>query len=126
MRKQKQALFYTWLIAITFASLMPASSLPDHVPLPLGTDKAVHIVMYTILTLLARVAFMRAGHGNPYRRSLAIAATIISYGILIEILQPLISTRRFEWADILANTAGVLCGCLLWRREPPNRHAGTK
>jgi VanZ family protein len=75
--------------------------------------------MYTILAWLARPAFMRESHDHPYRRILAIATGIIIYGVLLDILQPLLSSRNLEWTDILANTTGVLCGSLLWRVVPP-------
>lgn len=110
--------FFLWLIAITFASLLPESTLPDRPPLPLGTDKAAHILMYTILVWLARPAFLRESKDHPYRRLLVIAPGIIIYGALLDILQPVLSSRSLEWADILANSTGVLCGSLLCRVVP--------
>lgn len=110
--------FYFWFIAITVASLMPASALPGRVTLPLGADKGAHMLMYMILAMLARPVFMSARTEHRYRKSLLIMLGITLYGILLEILQPQLSTRSFEWTDILANTAGVLGGCLLWGPLP--------
>lgn len=110
--------FYIWLGAVTFVSLLPADALPDELPLPVDADKVIHLLMYTILSLLARPALMRDAAGNHQIKVIAIMAGIVIYGALLDTLQPLISTRSFEWADILANTAGVLCGSLLWRYMP--------
>ncbi len=48
------------------------------------------------------------------RRSIAIVAFIVM-GISLEFAQMLVNTRSFEWADMLANVAGVVIAALLFR-----------
>ncbi len=109
--------FYIWLVGVTVASLLPSSSLDVGFTVPLGADKGIHSLMYMILMWLAPSALRRANHSPNYRTLLGVAACIVLYSLLLEVLQPLISARTFEWADILANTAGVLGGLLLWHRR---------
>jgi len=89
------------LVAVAIVSLMPA---PD-----VGvSDKVSHLVTYFILTgwfgLLAR-----------HRLELAwTVVALIGYGMIIELLQAQTGYRFAEWGDVIANTAGCLCGATLY------------
>jgi VanZ family protein len=42
-----------------------------------------------------------------------LAAALVTIGIVLELVQGLSAARSAELLDVLANTAGVLCGWLL-------------
>jgi VanZ family protein len=48
-----------------------------------------------------------------FRRAWRVALALVLYGILIELLQSLTSTRQAEFGDVLADGAGVLLGWVL-------------
>ncbi len=85
---------------ITVLSLFPVEELPKIQ----GNDKLHHFIAYCAAILPVAVA----------RRRLAIwlAPAIVLYSGLIELLQPF-SNRYAEWADLGANTLGVMVGTLI-------------
>ena len=91
------------LALITIMSLWPLDELPS-VP---GTDRIHHIIAYAILSI-------PAGLHRP-DRWIFFGLLFIAYGGAIELLQPYVN-RYGEWADMLANTAGVVCGLFIARR----------
>ena len=88
------------LLIITRLSLWPLDSLPS-VP---GSDKTHHLIAY------AAVVFPVALR-KPNRWMLFVVF-FIGYSGLIELIQPYVN-RHGEWLDMLANTAGVVCGIAL-------------
>ena len=84
-------------MAITLLSLWPLSELP---PVP-GGDKTHHFVAYGLLML--PTALRKPDHWILY------GLFFIAYGGAIELIQ-LYVNRHGEWMDMLANTAGVICG----------------
>ncbi len=88
------------LLTITTASLWPIANLPS-VP---GSDKTHHLIAYA--TLVFPVALRKPN------RWMLIVVFFIFYSGLIELVQPYVN-RYGEWLDMLANTAGVVCGVAL-------------
>lgn len=88
---------------VLFLSLMPDSGAPSY-----GWDKANHFVAYGVMSLL----FMRAAAGGRPSIRTAIAAVIAVslFGIGVEFLQSLTSTRKADALDALANGLGVVVG----------------
>jgi len=79
------------------------------------TDKMLHGVAYFVLTLLWLFYYLMKKRGNPdYKWGFFnISALVIVFGMLIEVLQgALTSYRQPDWADILANSIGVLIAFL--------------
>lgn len=96
-----------WLIAITVASLISAQTVSEikmvYIP---GLDKLIHFIMYMILTIFLLSAIKE--------RKYQIIGFSIFYGILMEILQFLISSgRSFEIYDIIANISGAIGGAII-------------
>ena len=88
------------LAIVGVLSLIPA---PD-----IGvSDKSMHFVTYFSLSagfsLLVRLN----------RNLIFIAFGLISYGILLEFLQGMTGYRFMETYDMLANSAGVVCGLIV-------------
>ena len=93
---------YAMLAMVGVLSLIPSPDIGVE-----GSDKVIHFLTYFILsagfTTLVR-----------YRRNLMfVAAGLIGYGILLEFLQGLTGYRFMEGYDMLANSAGVICGLLI-------------
>ena len=92
------ALGYAMLAVVAFYSLIPISA-----ELP-GTDKTLHFITYFLLS-----AFFTTLVQLP--RSLwLVAAGLVLFGVLMEILQGLTGYRYLEIMDMLANGLGVLVG----------------
>jgi hypothetical protein len=73
-------------------------------------DADVHAAMWGIATLLVLLAL----RDRP--RIYFGALGVWLWSVLVEILQPLVtSTRAFQWGDLLGNTVGVLLALLIYR-----------
>ena len=88
------------LAVITWLSFWPLDTLPQ-TP---GSDKLHHLIAYAFLTLPAAL--------RKPRRWMAVCLFFIAYSGIIELLQPFVNRYR-EWADMLANTSGVVCGVII-------------
>ncbi|OUR78778.1 hypothetical protein A9Q83_06115 [Alphaproteobacteria bacterium 46_93_T64] len=97
-----------WLvlgIAITVGSLIPIEAVPQSVSLL--SDKIQHGVAYFCLGALGWQA-------ATSRAALIIFVSIsLGLGVAIEFLQPL-SGRHFEWADMAANSTGLIIAIILF------------
>jgi hypothetical protein len=92
------------IMLVIVASLMPN---PPHVARFSGNDKLGHFAAYIAITFWFGQIYTR----NRARWSMALAFVIL--GISLEYLQRLSGYRTFEYADMGANAAGVLCALLL-------------
>lgn len=92
---------WLWVAGVCFLSLTP------HPPEPVafhGVDKLWHTLAYALLMLwFCQVKVVRQAR---IRLFLGLSAM----GVGIELLQGLSGYRHFEYADMLANTSGVLVG----------------
>jgi VanZ family protein len=88
------------LLVITILSLWPLDELPS-IP---GTDKTHHLIAYAILMLPTAL--------RKPDRWILFGLLFIAYSGAIELLQPY-ANRYGEWLDMLANTAGVVCGLII-------------
>jgi len=98
-----------WLLVVIvlYLSLTPAPPQPLHFE---GVDKFEHVLAYFVLMFWFAQIYHHA------RTRLWIAGGLIAMGIAIEILQPILAPRFFEWWDMLADTTGVL---LAWALAGP-------
>ena len=90
-----------WVAAVFFLSLTP------HPPQPIsfsGVDKWEHALAYALLMLWFCQVYV--GHGARIRLLLL----LVAMGVVVEILQGMGGYRYFEYADMLANSAGALIG----------------
>lgn len=94
------ALSVAAMMAITIASLMPRGGVGD----PGEADKIAHVLAYWAATLPAAV-----GRTAP---AIWVAAAVIGWSGLIELVQPLIG-RSGSLSDLVANAGGVAIGLVL-------------
>ena len=90
------------VLAVSWLALVPAP--PPQADT--GWDKANHALAFAVLALLAE------GGWGP-GRARAIAAGLMAYGALIEGLQTQLPPRCGDWADLMADAAGVAIGLAL-------------
>lgn len=112
-----------WAVAIAtvvIGSLLPSATLTRlHYNAIAPNDKIVHFMGYTVLAVMP-VAFLElVGMG------IALAASMIPMGVLLEFLQRLVPGRSFEIGDMIANSLGVIAGTMLalWIRAALKRLA---
>lgn len=98
------------LLAVLFSTLAPAVWFWPHkdelMSWLANFDKWAHAVSFLILT----VWFTGQYRPRSYWR---IAVGLIVFGMLIEISQRLVGYRSAEWADLVADVAGILLGLLI-------------
>ena len=98
-----------WTVLITVASLVSSSAIPK-VNL-LWNDKIVHFLFYFFFVVFWSFAL----HKNFYLKkySFIIVVFAIVYGIIIEVLQELLTTTREpDLYDVFANALGAIIGYL--------------
>ena len=102
------ALWTVSVLLVVIGSLLPESSLLRlHYDAIAPNDKVVHFMGYTVLALVPVALLELVGLG------IALAASMIPMGVLLEFLQRLVPGRSFEIADMVADSLGVLLGILL-------------
>lgn len=102
-QKQCRFLFVAAAVAIYILALLPQAQAPQlH-----WSDKVSHLLAFMVLALL-----LRRGFGISYLKSVLL---LIFYGGLIEVSQYFTPDRSAEWADIGADTVGILIGLTLYR-----------
>ena len=115
MKRQPLELATVWyglgglmLLVVAVVSLIPIPA--ESVP---GGDKFAHLVTYAILgSWFSLLADRRS-------RLLWSVIGLIAFGISMEGLQALTGYRFAEWADVVANTSGVLLGTLFYVTPAP-------
>lgn len=104
------ALAVTFTIGITIASLASLSNMP-RVEVP-GKDKTVHFLFYFVLTLLWNFALQKKY--KNWALKYIIVFVVIVYGIVIEILQGVLTkNREADIYDVMANSAGALVALIV-------------
>ena len=95
--------FWACAVAVLVLSLAPATA-----PMPsTGWDKTNHLLAFAMLAFWA--------HGAYPGRTAAVLLGLLAYGGLIEALQAFTPDRSAEWADLVADGAGLLFGEMLAR-----------
>jgi len=72
-----------------------------------GWDKSNHVLAFATLAFLAHNAW-------PHRIWLMLSS-LVSYGVLIEIIQTFTPDRHGEWSDLGADGLGLLIGQVVVR-----------
>ena len=100
-----------WLIGLAmWAYILYATLTPHPMDMPgRYSDKVLHFTGYFVVTAWFAQLYQS---GAARQRQLVIFALL---AVALEFAQLLVNTRSFEWADMLANSAGVLVAGLLIR-----------
>jgi VanZ family protein len=96
MRTFWRSAFFVTLGTLTWLLLAPADQLPR-----VGLwDKLSHALAFAALAMLIHAGWARAP--KP-----ALWATLLSYSLLMEVLQTLVPGRTFTMLDLLADAVGI-------------------
>ena len=112
--------FLFWMALITFLSLYNFS---DYHGVDIGIpfmDKAVHLIFYTVATILACLFIREQSRGKIPLRSALIYSAIFSvfYGGVIEVLQTFFTNGRTgEAMDFVANLGGIILALIIVRKS---------
>jgi len=100
-----KTLFFLWLCAITFFSLVDYSSI-SRIGLSkgLGTGFYLHIILYFI----AAVLYFLAMNKKQNKKMILILLMLFFCGVIFEILQTYIPNRSFNLWDIVGNGLGLV------------------
>ncbi len=99
-----------WTVIVTVLSLVSFHSIPS-VKI-VGSDKTVHFLFYLVFVILWGLATNQTYFNRKYVLFVVISA--ISYGIIIEVLQSVLtSSRQADFYDVLANTVGAIVGSVI-------------
>ena len=96
-------LFHATLLIVTILFLMPVPQAADS----LVNDKLIHALVFFGLSFL----FDRAYVG--LNSLIYLVPALISYGLLIEVLQGFSGYRMFSLADLIADLVGILVYLLI-------------
>ena len=97
-----------WTLTILILPFLPNKTFPKvEIWSP---DKLVHIFIYMVLAILFGMSIYQ--NHQKINRKLFVLYIIgcISFGWLIEIFQPILTDRYYEFYDIVANIVGVVIG----------------
>ena len=106
---ERNFLFFAivWTVFITVASLVSFNSVPK-VAIP-GNDKLVHILFYFFFVVFWSIALQKNFYLKKY--SFTVVFFAIVYGIIIEVLQGVLTTTREpDFYDVIANAFGAIIG----------------
>lgn len=95
-----QTIGWLMVIAVVILTLMPKPPTPP----VLSWDKSQHLVSYTLLMFWFAQAFVGRVQWVCF---------FVLLGIVLECLQGLLGYRQFDFADMFANSLGVLGGLLM-------------
>lgn len=99
-----------WLFLLALLLVFSLINLDNFIPhLLVQQDKLLHLLIFTFLFLLSKSLF-------PKLSGLKTGLFLVAYGLLLEILQKLLShgLRHFSFTDILFNVLGIVLGILLF------------
>ena len=92
---------WLWVALVFYLSLMQHPPELIHFD---GVDKLEHALVYAMLMLWFSQVYVEPG------MRIKLMLSFVAMGVSIEILQGLSGYRYFEYADILANSTGILIG----------------
>ena len=110
MSKAYKLIFFLSIFVIFYFSVVPAFAIPNIAALSFLTDKAIHFLIFLYLSsigLLSRFKF-----SNIY-----LLIAIFSFGLLIEIIHFYHPYRYFEFADLAANSLGILLASFIFQKK---------
>lgn len=91
------------LAMVLTAALLPETPLTDLAAMLIRSDKAMHVIAFTVLAIW----FSGQYEKRSYWR---IAAGLIAFGVLIELIQGTLSYRTSEWLDLAGDALGIALG----------------
>lgn len=108
--KKLTAVVY-WIITVSYMTAIFYISSKESVelpPLPWGSDKVLHAVVYAVLGILSYLSFKKSGLN---RRVIALSFLLAAvYGITDEFHQSFVPGRNAAVGDVIADAVGAFLG----------------
>jgi len=99
---------WRFTLLASIAAIMFLAITAGPLPVPSApSDKVNHLIAFLELTLLMRL-------GWPQLKPLYFIPLLLSFGLLIEIVQSSLPYRDFSLADVAADAAGIAAGIVIW------------
>jgi len=108
--KAYKLIFFLSIFIIFYFSVVPASDIPNIALLSFLTDKVIHFLIFLYLSLIGLLS--RFKFSNIY-----LLIAIFSFGLLIEIIHFYHPYRYFEFADLAANSLGILLASFIFQKK---------
>jgi VanZ family protein len=114
LKRKALLLSILYTITLTIVSLVKLDLDDVEEIIPSFSDKIFHFLAYIVFTLLWFNSFFFRFKFNKTKSVLLAILVSSVFGIIIEVLQQVITTSRsFDLKDILANLLGVLIAAIL-------------
>jgi VanZ family protein len=114
LKNKALLLSVVYTFALTILSLIKIDFDDVEENIPSFSDKVFHFLAYFIFTWLWFNAFFYHFNFNKIKSILLSVLVSVTFGIVIEVLQHLITTSRgFDILDIFANILGVIISAIL-------------
>ena len=107
-----------WTILVIAVSLIPSSSFDAQQFGIEGLDKVIHLLMYTLMTLFWSTGLKRQHQSKKVRKNAFLIAALGGFliSLFLEISQEyLVSSRSFDWLDLIANGIGCIFGVIVFK-----------
>jgi len=108
--KAYKLIFFLSIFVIFYFSVVPASDIPNIAALSFLADKAIHFLIFLYLSSIALLSRFKLS--NIY-----LLLAIFSFGLLIEIIHFYYPYRYFEFADLAANSLGILLASFIFQKK---------
>jgi len=108
--KAYKLIFFLSIFVIFGFSVVPASDIPNIAALSFLTDKAIHFLIFLYLSSIGLLSRFKLS--NIY-----LLLAIFSFGLLIEIIHFYHPYRYFEFADLAANSLGILLASFIFQKK---------
>lgn len=92
-------------ICVLAVAVLAFAPLQEQPPL-LTYDKANHVLAFVVMAWLADLSWPRREH------ALARLTWLLSYAVLIEVIQRELPLRHFSWLDVAADALGIALYCV--------------
>ncbi|MFM7709751.1 MAG: VanZ family protein [Ferruginibacter sp.] len=119
-----------WFILVLVLICIPGDSMPNTSAWGLFLesvyfDKWVHAVLFGVLHFLILYPFLTVSKITVWgtRITAVITLSCILWGFVTECIQLYIPGRDFDFADWIADTAGIIVSlllCIKWKKTDPN------
>ena len=110
MSRTYKLIFFLSIFVIFYFSVVPASDIPNIAALNFLTDKAIHFLIFLYLSSIGLLSRFKLS--NIY-----LLLAIFSFGLLIEIIHFYHPYRYFEFADLAANSLGILLASFIFHKK---------
>ena len=102
-----------WAVLLMVTALAPSLGPIEDIDIVSHQDKIAHFVQYLVLAFLTFFALVRGTMRDRMWQLRTTLVAVVTYGVLLEVLQLVVPGRDFSPVDTVANIAGGSVGTLV-------------